>query len=196
MKPCSLASTALIVGVSTALASTDGFVVPPFRGSPGSTMAGWDNFPDPLRNFPDLAGSTALTAQLYPSPNSASFDLEYFTDAPLGLVTLQTRTVGSELDYSTILLTYTKGYALTAPRIEIARTPGANPGSGETVISEWTWDLTGKNANRVLILAYGPGPHTDLDSLVLDVQTTPEPRTWGLLVCGLLVGTCAYSRRQ
>ena len=198
---------------STAIqASTNAFVVPSFRGAPGSAVAGWENFTVAVGapgNSPDLPGSTATTARLiqnqadafitgtgniYNQPSASSFTVSYAAGVPLGLVVFQARTVGTELDYSSIALTYSGG-TLTTPQVELSRAPFVGQGPGAIVSSEWTWNLTGLNASALSINFIASGPSVSFDSATLDVQTTPEPGAWALLLAGLAAG-CFHFRRR
>ncbi len=203
---------ALALSAGTTLAGTNAFVVPSFRNSSGSVVAGWDKFTVAVGapgNAPDLAGSSATSARffqnqadafitgtgnIYNQPSASSFTVSYSAGAPIGLVVLQTRTIGTELDYSSVTLSYSGG-TLSAPRVELDRTDFVGQGPGANVSSEWTWNLTGLPASDLTINFLAAGPSVSFDSATLDVQTTPEPGTWALLVTGLIAGGVLLRRR-
>ena len=115
-----LPSTALLVALTipSASAATNGFFAPFFRGVPGTDVAGWERFTSGynVANPPDMAGSNtgarATLTQLDPvgavlgSGNiyvgvggAAHFNLAYSSLAPVGQISLQIRTLGTEIDH-------------------------------------------------------------------------------------------------
>ncbi len=192
------------------MAGTNGFYIPTFRGQPGSTSSLWETFTVPTGapgnrpNFgtdlsPVLTQLTpgALitgTGNIYNMAEASAFTISYASGSgPLGLVVLQTRTFGTELDYNTVRLTYDGG-SLTATRTETDRVqvgaPGT-PGSGVYVSSAWQWDLSGRNVSQYSI-SFNAAEHSlSFDSALLDVQVVPEPGTLALMAIGagfLVVG--------
>jgi hypothetical protein len=192
------------------MAGTNGFYIPTFRGQPGSTSSLWETFTVPTGapgnrpNFgtdlsPVLTQLTpgALitgTGNIYNMAEASAFTISYASGSgPLGLVVLQTRTFGTELDYNTVRLTYDGG-SLTATRTETDRVqvgaPGT-PGSGVYVSSAWQWDLSGRNVGQYSISFNAVEHSLSFDSALLDVQVVPEPGTLALMAIGagfLVVG--------
>ena len=205
----SLAALAFVAAVTASLtpafAGTNGFVVPSFRGQPGSAVAGWERFTvatdNGVGNSPDLAGSNAAakllqrdanafvtsTGNIYNMAGKSSFEVSYSSLAPVGLVVFQARTFGTELDYSSVTLSY-GATLLTASRTELDRLavgePGT-PGSGAFVSSKWGWDLTGQNAQNLKLTFSAASDSLSFDSATLDVAVVPEPSTIALVALGL-----------
>jgi len=193
--------------------NTNAFYVPSFRGEPGATAAGWDFFTVGFGapgNAPDLSGSTATTARLtqldpaafvtgggniYNQPNVASFVINYSAGATIDRVVLQARTVGAELDYSSVALSYTGG-SLAGSYVELARGPFVGQGPGAIVSSAWTWDLSGLGATDFTIAFKAAEPSLSFDSATLDVKTVPEPGTVALMISGLTAGGFLLRRRR
>ena len=208
-----LAGGLLAAGLATA--ATNGFYVPSFRGTPGSSVAGWDQFTVGVGapgNRPDLAGSTATPARLtqfdpagfvtgggniYNQPNASVFSVTYNVGTPVDQVVFQTRSVGAELDYSSVQLSYAGGAApLLGIRTELERGPFVGQGPGAIVSSAWTWSLAGLGASDLTISFRAAEPSLSFDSATLDVKTVPEPGTWALLVTGMAVGWGLSRRRS
>lgn len=196
-----------------AQANTNAFYVPSFRGQAGTAVAGWDFFTVGVGapgNAPDLVGSTATSARLtqlqadafvtgsgniYNMPSASSFVINYAAGARLDTVVLQARTVGTELDYSSVTLSYAGG-SIAGVRTELDRGPFVGQGPGAIVSSAWTWDLSGINISDVNITFQAAGPSVSFDSATLDVKTVPEPGTWALLGLGLAVGAWVARRQR
>ncbi len=208
-----LAGVVLWAAAGLTHANTNAFYVPSFRGEAGSTAAGWDFFTVGVGapgNAPDLAGSTATTARLtqlqadafvvgsgniYNQPSVSSFVINYTAGARIDTVILQTRTVGAELDYSSVALTYAGG-SLAGTRTELDRAPFVGQGPGSIVSSAWTWNLSGVDTSDLTISFKADGPSLSFDSATLDVKTLPEPGTWALLILGLAAGGLALRRSR
>ena len=185
----------LIIGIATSsldlLAGTNGFVVPTFRGIANSEFGYWESFTVPFGppgNLPDQPGaSTAATltqlntnAFITGSGNLYNLSTSKFVlaDDPsftLGTVVMQIRTIGSELDYSSVALVYTNAsgpQALTPLfRYELNRTAG----QGVSVSSLWQWDLTGLGVSHYSILFNAAGGSMSFDSLMLDAADQFAP---------------------
>lgn len=172
----------------TSIAGTNGFVVPSFRGSTNSEFGYWETFSVPVGapgNRPDKPGATtdAILSQtngtafltgsgnIYNLAGASSFTLADATSVTVGTVILQTRTIGSELDYTSILLTYSDdgGSHSLAPlfRYELDRTAG----QGFNVSSLWQWDLTGLDVTNYIIVFHADGTSLSFDSLTLDTAS-------------------------
>lgn len=200
---------------ATASAGTNGFYVPSFRGQSGSTSSLWETFTVPVGapgNQPNFGTSlspvlTQLTSgalitgtgNIYNMAETSAFTIGYAsTSNPLGLVVLQTRTFGTELDYNSVRLTYDGG-SLTAVRTETDRVqvgqPGT-PGSGVYVSSAWQWDLSGRNVSQYTISFNAVEHSLSFDSALLDVQVVPEPGTLALLAIGAGFVVTGLRRRR
>lgn len=210
LKKVSVIGTAVVSMWMTAMAGTNGFYIPTFRGQPGSTSSLWETFTVPTGapgNRPNFGNDlspvlTQLTpgalitgtGNIYNMAEASAFTIGYASaSGPLGLVVLQARTFGTELDYNSVRLSYDGGF-LTATRTETDRvqvgTPGT-PGSGVYVSSAWQWDLSGRNVGQYSI-SFNAAEHSlSFDSALLDVQVVPEPGTLALMAIGagfLVVG--------
>ena len=179
---------ALAVAVSAAhtdvFAATNGFVVPSFRGSAGSESGYWETFTVPYGapgNLPDQPGATTgavltqsnTNAFLTGSGNIYNLSTSAFTVADstpftLGTVVLQTRTVGSELDYNSVSLIYSNdsGAHSLSPSFRYELNRAAS--QGYSVSSLWQWDLTGLGVTNYSIAFNAAGPSLSFDSMTLD----------------------------
>jgi hypothetical protein len=185
---------ALVASITPAArAGTNGFFVPFFRASADSQAGYWETFTVPAGapgNRPDKPGASTgavltqrqtnafLTGSgnLYNVSGLSSFTVTDGTPFTLGTVVLQTRTLGAELDYGSVLLNYTNdaGAHSLAPlsRVELDR--GSVPGLGATVSSLWQWDLRGLNLDTYSVSFNAADPSLSFDSMTLD--------TWGQFV--------------
>lgn len=206
---CSLLSASvLMAAAATAHAGTNGFLVPSFRGSVNSEAGYWEVFSVPVGapgNLPDKPGATTDAVLTQLSPNgfpTSSGNIYNFTDASLftladatpftlGTVVLQTRTIGSELDYNSVLLSYPDGGGLhsLSPlfRYETDRTAG----NGFNASSLWQWNLTGLGVNSYTIAFAASGSSMSFDSLTLDTwnqfAVVPEPSAFALFGLGAVL---------
>ena len=198
-----LVLSALVVAVaggSGALAATNGFYVPNFRGQSGTTAGYWESFtvgigaPGNKANFGNDSTSTLTqtaegaivvgSGNIYNQPIASAFVLSYSGSGSLGTVVLQTRTSGTELDYGSVSLNYGSGI-LSANRTELDRSVFGAPGQGFSVSSAWQWDLSSYNVSSFTIDFKAAGPSLSFDSATLDTQVVPEPQTWALAGLGL-----------
>ena len=213
-----LAAAALALSASAAHASTNNFIVPSFRGSASSEAGYWESFTVPFGapgNLANIAGATtgailtqvgspsALitgTGNLYDPVNLTSFTLTDSTPYTLGTVVLQTRTLGSELVYGGVSLSYTDAAGSHTlpplPRSELDR----GTTLGASVSTLFQWDLTGLNVNEYTISFGAAGSSLSFDAMTLDTwnsfQVVPEPSTYALIGAGaLLLGWRARRRK-
>jgi len=201
----SLSLAAVTTGASL-LASQDGFVTPSWRGSVGSEYQSWEIFSvatdNGIGNLPDQAGSVSSASILQHSPDAfltgsgniynpaavSSFTVRDSVTEPVGTVIFQARTLGSELDYSTVRLSYDLGAGaqyLTATRVENDR----GTILGASVSSLWEWNLTGLGVSSYEIQFTADGTSLSFDSATLDTRAAgvvPEPSTWALMAVGSL----------
>ncbi len=173
--------------VPAARAGTNGFLVPFFRGQSNSKAGYWETFTMPAGapgNLPDRPGATTDAVLTQSSTNAfltgsgniynldgvSAFTVSDTTPVTLGTVVLQTRTLGTELDYGSVRLHYTGGTGphalLPLARYELNR--GSVPGLGATVSSLWQWDLSGLNVSNYSLSFHAAGPSLSFDSMTLD----------------------------
>ncbi len=215
------AAAALAFSTTIAQASTNGFVVPTFRGAPSSESGYWESFTVPYGapgNLANIAGATTgavLTqngsseAFITGSGNLYDFStmLQKFTLADstpftLGTVVLQVRSLGSEFDYGSFTLNYSDGQGahVLSPLTRLELDRGTTLGA--SVSSLFQWDLTGLNLQEYSVSFVGADPSVSFDSMTLDTWngfsavTVPEPSTWALVGLGLaLLGGRRFIRR-
>jgi hypothetical protein len=177
-----------------ARAGTNGFVVPTFRGTANSQSGYWETFLTAVGapgNLPDKPGATTGARLTQTSPGAfltgsgniynldAASVFVLSNTAPFTLVTvvLQTRTLGTELDYNSITLTFTNesGAHTLAPLPPVELNRGSQPGLGATVSTLWQWNLAGSNISTFVISFSAAGASTSFDSLTLDTAATFTP---------------------
>jgi len=201
-----------------ASAATNAFVTPTFRGSANSAAGYWEVFTVAAGapgNLPDGPGSTTSAVFTQHSPNgfltgsgniynfadASAFTLTDTTSFTLGTVILQTRTVGSELDYHSVQLNYTDGSGShsVSPlfRLELDRSLS----NGANVSSLWQWDLSGLGVSSYSIAFAAAESSMSFDSLTLDTwnqfSVVPEPSVAALggIAGMLLLARARISRR-
>ncbi len=188
------------------LASTNNFIVPSFRGQTDTEIGFWERFTVPYGapgNTADQAGSNsgAVVTQilgpsafatgsgnLYDPAAAMAFTLTDATPFTLGTVVLQIRTLGSELDYGAVRLTYNDagGSHTVDPlyRVELDR----GTLLGASVSSLWQWDLRELDVMEYSIAFGTPDSSLSLDAITVDAWTgflaVPEPSILGLFVFG------------
>ncbi len=214
-------AAAALLSAATLHAGTNNFVVPELRDSANSEAGYWESFTVAYGvpgNLADKAGSTTGailtqtgsaasfitgTGNIYDfSDGIQAFQLTDATPFSLGTVVLQTRTLGSELDYSSVALTYSDGFGThsLAPvsRLELDR----GTTLGASVSSLYQWDLTGLAVNEYSISFHGAGPSVSFDAMTLDTWNqyalvVPEPSTYALLgLGGVMLGWRTLRRRR
>lgn len=185
-------TAALLVAAPTnVFAATNGFVVPSFRGSANTASGYWETFTVPYGapgNAPDQPGATTAAVLTQSNANAfltgsgniynlstSSFTVADCTPFALGTVVLQVRTIGTELDYNLVSLTYANdsgAHSLTPLfRYELNRTVG----QGYSVSSLWQWDLTGIGVSNYSIACNAAGPSLSFDSMTLDTANQFSP---------------------
>lgn len=176
------------------VAGTNGFVNPPFRGSSLTERGYWESFTAAVGgtgNVTDRPGSTtgAVLSQLdsgafltgsgniYNLNGTNLFTLSDTTPFELGTVVLQARTIGGEVDYGSMLLTYSNGTMQETlaplPRVELDR--GSQPGVGATVSSVWQWNLTGLGITSYVITFRAAKNSSSFDAMTLDTAAEFRP---------------------
>jgi len=213
MKPTLLVALALSgAAVLSSSANTSFFVAPGFRGQANADFAGWEVFTSATAaNAPDIAGSDATatfkqntvgafltgSGNIYagPPPTVGSYTVSYDGASVLSAVVFQVRTIGLELDYSSIGLNYGSGSLGAPTRTELERAAaGGGPGA-VSVSSSWTWNLTGLNATDVTITFNAATSDVSLDAAHLDVAAVPEPETWAMISGAGLLAFALWRRR-
>ncbi|HMO64652.1 MAG TPA: PEP-CTERM sorting domain-containing protein [Verrucomicrobiota bacterium] len=206
---------------SVRAANGAGFLSPSFRGSADSESALWTDFTDanggsnpPNGVAPgggvlagasitqDVPGIAFVTGggNLYSFSGAMQFTLSYNPGfvGDVGMVVLQTETLGTELDYGNVRLNYGLGagsVSLSTTRDELFRTPLGGFG-GSAVGSKWEWDLFGLGVEDFTITFQAAGSSLSLDAAALDTVAVPEPAHAGLLAAGLLAGLVVLRRRR
>lgn len=208
-----LAAAALTL---TTQASMTGFQTPATRGTPGSSYDGWEVFKTAVGspgNLGDAAGSSGRghltqndanafltgSGNIYNQTGKSDFTLTFINPAAVDHVLFQVRTAGTELDYSSVQLSYAGG-TLSGTRTETDRTPfggpPGTPGSGFAVSSAYEFSLAGLGVNSFQIGFKAADASLSLDSVALDVSSVPEPGTWALLAGGVAVLAVGCWRRR
>ena len=176
------------------LAGTNGFFAPFFRGSANSQSGYWEIFSVPIGapgNSADRAGATTAakltqsdtnafltgSGNIYNLNGVSAFTLSDSTPFSLGTVVMQIRTLGSELDNSSVILNYSDGSGQhsLAPVRSVELNRGNQPGLGATVSSLWQWDLSGLNVTAYTISFRAADVSLSFDSMTLDAWNTFVP---------------------
>lgn len=208
---------AFLCATPMAGAATNNFHVPFFRGTENSEAGYWENFSTAVGqpgNTADKPGRTTgavlvqndpgafLTGSLniYNVERVSDFTLADSTPFTLGTVVLQTRTLGSELLYSGVALTYegSSGPVRLEPMFRLELDRGTILGA--SVSSLFQWDLAGRGITDYTITFQADGPSLSFDALTLDtwnqMAVVPEPSVLALAGLGLAVGGLAAARRR
>ena len=177
-----------------ALAGTNGFIVPFFRGTPGSQAGYWESFNTPVGdpgNVPDRPGSTSTalfvqsqtnafltgSGNIYNLDGASRFMLKDATPFKLGAVIIQVRSIGGEFDYASPVLTCSNAAGLHVvppqPRVELNRT--SVPGLGTSVSTFWQWDVSTLGITAYEVTFAAAGPSLSFDSLTLDTWEQFSP---------------------
>ncbi len=188
--------------------STSSFLNVPNRGSAGTEYSQWDYFfvpyttdpenPDDT-NHPDTeaASMPTLSQTLDPAAiRTGGFNIYSITGAigflvnndtsgtigTLGSVVFQFETLGTLIDYSTLLLNYDGGTIAPVNMISENRFISGGFG-GLTNRVAVQWDLTGLNINDYSITFQSLGSHTSFSTAILDTansfsEIVPSARAW------------------
>jgi len=203
----------LLATASLAKASTNGFVVPTWRGSANSESGYWESFSVAFGapgNLADRPGSTTGavftqhdanafltgTLNIYNPYTTNTYSLIDSVPFTLGSVVLQTRVAANPLNYDSMKLGYTIG-ANTFDVAPLFRLELNNAAGG--VSSLWQWDLTGLGITDYTITFAAADTSSSFDSLTLDTwnQFTAVPEPSVAAIGGLmLLAMTRFSRRQ
>ncbi len=185
---CALVVSGLALGAGVVHAGTNGFVTPQFRGAASTEFGYWETFtvpygsPGNLSDQPGTSTDAVLTqlstnafltgsGNIYNPSDISAFALADEPPFTLGTVVLQTRTLGSEINYNSVALLYTNGSGAhsLAPlfRYELNRAAG----QGFSVSSLWQWDLSGLGVSNYTIVFNAASTSLSLDSLTLDTAS-------------------------
>ena len=201
---CTLAGLATTASARVAI----NFQTPAFRGAPNSEFAGWENFSIPVGgpNFPDSAATTTNDAvlvqtvtpdfstppgilvtgagNLYSGFQNMNIIIGDAAPAPLTTVWLQTRTLGSEWNYASILLSYMdsqgqmQSIAPTSLQ-ELSRVAGPPLFGNPTVNVEnlFVWDFSSivDPVQTFSVRLTHTGQHLSVDTVELDTLSIPAP---------------------
>ncbi|MCA9311087.1 MAG: hypothetical protein KDA21_07765 [Phycisphaerales bacterium] len=208
-------AVAMIATATAAHAAALNFTTPGFRGvNPNAEYAGFESFTVPFGgpNFPDDPTSNGLPATLtqntmpdfsmppgilisgdgnmYSGFQSLDLTLADIAASPIRTVILQVRTLGTELFYGGVGLSYVDGNGATqtlTPDVsrQLSRVSGPPIMGFPTDNVEWRfkWDLSGLADD---VSAYEIGmthfaPHLSLDRIELDTLSIPAPASVVLL---------------
>lgn len=171
------------------------FAVPDWSDNPNARFSQWLNFTSARGepgNSPDVEGSNAggLLTQSVPgalvtgsgniyNPAAPSvFFLIHESDSPYQTVVLQTKIIG-DIDTENVALEYEKDgqtESIMTPAVELARESG---GFGDTIIYQWTWNLSGLGLTQISLRFGAAGAHASLVSVRLDIllETTVTGET-------------------
>lgn len=219
----SAASAVSLAIVSTAVAgvpsSAQAFEVPSFRGDTNTQYAGWESFVTPVGfNSPTDPATTNFGAGVvqnvapdFSMPpgvliTGAGNLYSGFQILDLGVlagsgngqdltdVTLQVRTLGTELDTAGVVLIDTDAFGPPIPVIpaattELFRETGAPifPGFDSSIVeTRFDFDLTGRGISNFVIGLPQQQEHISFDRFELDTAFVPTPGAFAMLgVAGL-----------
>ena len=190
---------------------------PDWRGADGADYYHWDDFtaangyvegPNMPNNEMFPSGNAMLfnfaegaivagSGNLYAMGGPLNIHTYAYTDADLTAGTLNVASIGTLIDYSSMMLVWDdgidggeSGMLFGAASVNFSQ---AIPNMGDSVNVSWNWDLSGIDADirTVGLMFESEGPHISLDMVSLDLLTTvPAPGALALL------GLAALSSRR
>ena len=221
-----MSAGAVVLMCGSAIAQPINFTAPGFRGvNPNAEYAGFESFSVPFGgpNFPDdpnqngipatLTQNTAIdfsmppgisisgVGNLYSGFQNMNMSLADTAAGDVQTVILQIRTLGTELFYPGIGLSYAGPGGMQTVMPDVSRQLSAVPGpfifGNPTVNVEWKfkWDLSG-NAdfiNQYSINMTHFAPHLSIDRIELDTLATPTPGSAAVIA---VAGIAAGARRR
>ncbi|HTR41348.1 MAG TPA: PEP-CTERM sorting domain-containing protein [Pseudomonadales bacterium] len=134
------------------------------------------------------------SGDIYSFSSANTFVLNYTGAFALGNVLFQTETTGSELDHSSVQLSYTLAGGglgtLSATPVTLYYDTGSFGGFPNTeVVTAWSWNLpTDQDITSFSINFNAAGPSDALERTMLDVadfNAQPVPEPGSLALCGL-----------
>ena len=184
---------------------------PTYRDTARAEFAGWESFVSSVggANPPDDPGTTPGASfdvvqlapgailpggNLYSFVSPTSFVLTHSpasgqVSPDLAKLTLQVSTLGNELDYSSVVLTYmdAAGFTRTLAYDAYTELSRFDIGFGDQVESEFTWDLCGIQdaIADYTVEFWSAESHMSLDALFVDALWSDEPFTY----CGAQVNS-------
>jgi len=220
-------SFALLLAAATcAVASADEWIsedIPSWRGSEGSSYYLWDTFtsangavdgPNFPNNEPFPSGNAMLfnfadgavisgTGNIYGFGGPLNIHTYAYTQADALAATFNVATLGSEINYASMMLAWTNGIEGGESGVLFA-TESVNyweeidfgNGVGALVNVSWSWDLSGIDADvrELAVIFGGTGSHMSLDMVGLDVLTA-VPASGALALLGM-AGIAGRRRRR
>lgn len=203
----------LLAAATCAAASADEWIsesVPSWRGTEGSSYYLWDTFtsasaetgPNFPNNEPFPSGEAMLfnfaegayisgTGNIYGFGGPLNIHTYAYTQADALAVTFNVATLGSEINYGSMMLAWTdgieggdSGVLFATESMNYWEEVDFGSGVGARVNVSWSWDLSGIDADvrELAVIFGGTGPHMSLDMVGLDVLTAvPAPGALALL---------------
>lgn len=223
---CTICIAGLAAVTIAATASADEWIAedtPDWRGSEGSAYYLWDTFTSADGttggpNFPDNEawpsgdallfnfGAGAIISgegNIYGFGGPLNIHTYVYTQSDAQAVTVNLATLGSELDYDSMMLAWTdgieggeSGVAFGGPSINYWEEVDFGQGVGALVNVSWTWDLSGVEADirELAVIVQGTEAHMSLDMVGVDVLSAiPAPGALALLT---LMGLGSRRRRS
>lgn len=194
---------ALFAPALDAIAQSDRFTAPAFRGQSGALYAGWDDFTQATAaNSPDRPGSAPTgfsftqldpaafitsSANLYSFSTALSHRIDAIAlQATPAAVVLQTRTLGSAISAATVRLETFDGTAwrtASAPQNDLifSETLGTDFGAALDETRRWTWNLGAPTATALRLTFQAGGTSQSFQAAALDLApaTQADPyATW------------------
>jgi len=197
--------------------------IPTWRGTESSSYYLWDTFtsangtvegPNFPNNEPFPSGEAMLfnfadgafisgTGNIYGYSAPLNIHTYAYTQADAVAATINVATLGSEINYASMMLAWTDGIEGGAEGVLFAEASmnhweevDFGTGVGARVNVSWGWDLSGIDADvrEIAIIFSGTAEHMSLDIVGLDILTAvPAPGTLALLA---LSGICGRRRRR
>jgi PEP-CTERM motif len=152
---------------------------------------------------------TGNSGDIYSFSSINTFVLNYTVSSPanfpngVGNVIFQTETLGSELDYSSVVLNYTLAggaqETLSATANELSN--GGSAQGGSDVLTEWEWNLPAADDVTSFSIDFnGSGTSVGLERTMLDVapfDVAPVPEPGSLALFGMAgMGLLIWMRRS
>ena len=161
------------------------FAVPDWADDANARFSQWLNFSSARGepgNRPDVKGSNAgglLTqsvpgaiitgsGNIYNPAAPSAFLLSHETDSPYQTVVLQTKIIG-DIDTENVDLEYEKDGQTESTKVQAVEIARESGGFGDTIIYQWTWNLSELGLTRISVRFGAAGAHASLASVRLDI---------------------------